>query len=201
MQKRSSIKKHLYKLPLLAVSVILAGISLVPVLLPRDVSALGQISSRKLTLSSGVPSATGVTYTFNFTLPTSGQVQGLKFIACKNAVGTYPSGTCVAPTGMTGAGNGFTNAAQSSQSGWSDPASFAVDSVGSAGSDCVAAGNIMCVKRSGTTAESGAKTIAFNTIKNPSQDAATPNGTSFYVGVYTYTTNTWTLVRDRKSVV
>jgi hypothetical protein len=194
MQKRSSIKKHLYKLPLLAVSVILAGISLVPVLLPRDVSALGQISSRKLTLSSGVPSATGVTYTFNFSLPTSGQVQGLKFIACKNAVGTYPSGTCVAPTGMTGAGNGFTNAAQSSQSGWSDPASFAVDSVGSAGSDCVAAGNIMCVKRSGTTAESGAKTIAFNTIKNPSQDAATPNGTSFYVGVYTYTTNNWTLV-------
>ena len=187
MQNRFSVKRHIYKIPLLALCLILAGVSLVPMLLPRDVSALGQITTRKLTISSGVPSATGVTYTFNFSLPTAGQVQGLKFIACTNAVGTYPSGTCTAPAGMTVSGDGFSNAAQASQSGWSDPASFAVDNAGA--NDCIAAPNVLCAKRSGTLSESGAKTIAFNTIKNPSA----PN-TAFYVGIYTYTTNTWTSV-------
>lgn len=186
--KISSYKKHLYKLPLLVICLLLAGISMIPVLVPGQAGAYGQITTRKLTLSSGVPSASGVTYSFTFTVPSTAQVQGLKFKACTNAVGTYPGGTCVAPTGMTGAGNGFVNAVFDSQSGWQGATNFAVDAAGA--NDCVAAGNILCAKRTDTTAQTvTARTIAFNTIKNPSVA-----NTAFYVGIYTYTTNTWTAV-------
>ena len=156
-------------------------------LLVGNASAAGQITSRSLSLSTAVPSATGVTYTFTFTIPSTVQVQGLKFTACTTAIGSYPGGTCTAPTGMTGAGNGFTSAAWASQTGWQGATNFATDLTGA--NDCTASGNVLCAKRTDTTAQTAtSRTIAFNTIKNPSSA-----NTAFYVGITTYTTNTWTL--------
>ncbi len=172
-------------LPLLVVLIwIFAWIT--PMMIPHA-EAVGQILNRSLTISSGVPSATNVTYTFTFTVASTSQVQGLKFKACTNAIGTYPGGTCTAPTGMSGAGNGFTNAVWDSQSNWQGATNFAVDATGA--NDCIPSGNILCANRTDTTSQTTtSRTIAFNTIKNPSL----PN-VAFYVGIYTYTTTNYTV--------
>jgi len=172
-------------MPLLA-ALIWIGLWLMPLMVPQA-SALGQLTSRSLTLSSGVPSATGVSYSFTFTLASTSQVQGLKFLACTSAVSTYPSGSsCTAPAGMSGAGNGFLGATFSSQSGWQGATNFAVDSTGA--NDCIPSANVLCAKRTDTTSQTAtARTITFGGIKNPSA-ANTP----FYVGVYTYTTVNYT---------
>jgi hypothetical protein len=121
-----------------------------PFLFPTA-EAYGQLTSRSLSISSGVPSDTGVTYTFTFTPQNTNQVQGMKFKACTNAIGTYPTGTCTAPAGMTVSGDGFTNAAFVSQTGWQpNGTSFAIDATGAF--DCVPSPNIICVNRSDTTA-------------------------------------------------
>lgn len=184
--KQSFIRSHLYKASFVCASLLVLVASLLPFLAAGKANA-AQISNRSLTISSGVPSATNVTYTFSFTVPSTSQVQGMKFKACTTAVGTYPSGTCTAPTGMSGAGNGFSSAGFVSQSGWQGATNFAVDATG--GNDCTASANVLCVKRSDTTAQTAtSRSIVFNTIKNPS--AA---NTAFYVGIDTYTTNTWTI--------
>jgi hypothetical protein len=158
-----------------------------PLIIPQA-EAVGQLTSRSLTISSGVPSATNVTYTFTFTVAATSQVQGLKFIACTNAIGTYPNGTCTAPTGMTGAGNGFANAVFSSQSSWQGGTNFAVDGTGA--NDCIPSANVLCANRTDATSQTvTSRTIAFNTIKNPSA-----TNTAFYVGIYTYTTTNYTVI-------
>jgi len=186
-KNRSLFKGKIYRLYFMAIAAFLALVALAPIWLTPSASALGQITTRSLTLSSGVPSATNVTYTFSFTVASTSQVQGMKFIACTTAVGTYPGGTCTAPTGMTGAGNGFSNAAFSSQSGWQGATNFAVDSTGA--NDCTPAANVLCANRTDTTSQTvTSRTIAFNTIKNPSS-----TNTAFYVGMYTYTTVNYTV--------
>ncbi len=177
-------KKSLDRLVLLVVTVILSFAWLLP-MMTKQASAAGQITNRSLTLSSAVPADTGVTYSFTFTVPHTSQIQGLKFIACTTAVGTYAGGTCTAPTGMTGS-DGFASVAYVSQSGWQGATAFAVDLTGA--NDCAASANVICTKRTDTTSQTAtSRTIVFNNIKNPS----TPN-TSFYVGITTYTTSTWT---------
>ncbi|MBX4197580.1 hypothetical protein KW801_03450 [Candidatus Saccharibacteria bacterium] len=184
-QHRSSAKKHLYKLPLTLACLVLGFVSLLPLLVPSEAGAYGQITSRSLTISSGVPSKTNVTYSYTFTIPSTSQVQGLKFIACTNAVTTYPgnTGSCSAPAGLS-----FSSAAFGSQSGWQGATNFAVDGTGA--NDCTPAANVLCANRTDTTAQTAtSRTIIFNTITNPS----TAN-TSFYVGIHTYTTTNYTAV-------
>jgi hypothetical protein len=149
-------------------------------------SAVGQITNRSLTISSGVPSATGVSYSFTFTVPSTAQIQGLKFIACTTAVGSYPNGSCTPPTGMTASGDGFDNVTYTSQSGWQGATNFAIDTTGA--NDCTPSPNVICANRTNTTAQTAtARTIVFGGIKNPS----TAN-TSFYVGIETFTTVNYT---------
>jgi hypothetical protein len=184
---RTLLRVQTHRLYFLAIALFIASLSLTPFMLTKNVSAVGQITSRSLTISSGVPSATNVTYTFTFTPAATTQVQGLKFIACTTAVGTYIGGTCTAPTGMSGAGNGFTNAAFNNQSGWQGATNFAVDGTGA--NDCTPSGNVLCATRTDTTSQTiTSRTISFNTIKNPSS-----TNTSFYVGVYTYSTTNYTV--------
>jgi hypothetical protein len=180
-------KGQIYKLYLVPILLLLFGVVSAPFLLTRTASAVGQITTRSLTISSGVPSQTNVSYSFTFTPAATTQVQGVKFIACTTAVGTYIGGTCTAPSGMSGAGNGFSNAAFVSQSGWQGATNFAVDATGA--NDCTPSANIICVNRTDTTSQTvTARTIVFNTIKNPS--AA---NTSFYVGIMTYSTVNYTV--------
>ncbi len=168
------------------VCLVLAGLSLLPILVSKSAIAAGQITSRSLTISSAVPADTNVSYSFTFTIPSTSQVQGLRFRACSTAVGTYPGGTCTPPTGMTGS-DGFFNAAYVSQSGWQGATAFAIDPAGA--NDCASSANEICANRTDATSQTAtSRTIVFNGITNPS----TAN-TSFFVGITTYTTNDWQL--------
>ena len=178
-------------MPLLLVAVLLAGVALLPLWAPKDVNA-AQISERSLSISSGQPGATNVTYTFTFKLPSTSPVQGLKFIACDLAVSTYPGNTsgCTPPTGFNAAGGGFQNAAFGSMGGpWQGAANFTVDNTGA--NDCVPSAvnhNIICATRSDATNQTAntSRSISFTTIKNP-----TANNYAFYVGIYTYSTTNY----------
>jgi hypothetical protein len=145
----SSLKKPIQRLVLLVVISVMAFVWLLPIT-SHKASAAGQITTRKLTISSAVPSATNVTYTFSFTIPSTSQVQGLKFIACTTAVGTYDGGSCTPPTGMTGS-DGFSGAVWLNQSGWQGATNFAEDHTGA--NDCVATANILCATRTDTTSQ------------------------------------------------
>ncbi len=79
-----------------------------------SVSAAPQLTSRSLTLSTSVASATSVTYTYGFTPATSSQIQGIKYQAC-----TTPLGTCTAPTGLN-----INAGSEASRSGWSGATAF-----------------------------------------------------------------------------
>jgi hypothetical protein len=186
-KKRVLIKVPSYRLYFLTIILFLLSVAYMPFLLSGEASAYGQIRSRALTVSSGVPGATNVTYSFTFTLASTTQVQSLKFIACTSAVATYPNNTasCVGPTGQS-----FTSAAFGSQSGWQGATNFGVDNTGA--NDCTPAANVLCATRTDTTSPQNIvnpRTITFTTITNPT----TPN-TSFYVGIHTYSTVDYTAV-------
>ena len=184
---RTFIKVQTYRLYLLIAALFIAGLGIMPFMMTGQAAAYGQIATRSLTLSSGVPGKTSVKFTFTFTLASTSDVQSLKFIACNApAVYTYPgsTGSCVAPTGLD-----FSSAAfdAPSFSGWQGATNF-VAGAGSVGSDCVAAANIICANRTDVTAQTAtARTIAFTGITNPS----TAN-TAFYVGIYTYSDTAYT---------
>jgi hypothetical protein len=141
-----------------------------------------QITSRSVTISSGVPSATGVTYTYGFTLPTAGNVQSIQFQACTTAVGT-----CTGPTGQN-----INLGTEASRSGWSSATTF-TKSAG--GGSCTAANNILCLSRTAAVSESGAKTLGWNTQTNPS----TANS-SFFIRITTYSDTGWTTSVDTGTV-
>ncbi len=144
-----------------------------------------QLTSRKLTLSTAVVSASPVTYTFDFTLGQTAAVQGLKFQACTTALGSCVSG----PTGLS-----FSSRAFGSQSSWTNATNFAVDATGA--NDCTAAANVICANRTQAANETaGARSINFTTITNPSGAScasSNPNCT-FFVRITTYSTNTYTV--------
>ncbi len=164
---------------------ILAISSLLPLLTMTQTQA-AQLTSRSLTLSSAVASATNVIYTYGFTYVSSASaIQSIKFEACTTVVGT-----CTAPTGM--------NINQGTQQGtlggsWTNTTSFT--RTGGSGS-CTAANNVLCITRTQAAAESAAaKTVAWNTQTNPS----TVN-TAFFVRITLYSDTGWTTSTDTGTV-
>jgi hypothetical protein len=178
------IKNPLKGAILLFTALVLLVSWLLPMVFPAQADASGQLTTRSLTLSSGVPGATNVQYTFTFSIVSTTPIKGLKFLACDRAYGTYNAGnSCQAGSAPTGMSFSSGPAAWVSQTGFGDNAnSFARDGTGS--TYCTPAANVLCANRAtATTAETTgtARTIVFNGIKNP-----TPNNYAFYIGVYTY---------------
>src|SRR5206468_5130461 len=96
------------------VALVVPVATLTPLLLSSTASA-AQITGRKLTIGSGVPSAV-TTYAFDFTVPTTGTIiKSLSADACTAAVGTCttPSGFSVSGVTLTGQPTGLGDA-----SGW-----------------------------------------------------------------------------------
>jgi hypothetical protein len=154
---------------------------LLPAFTPSASAA--QITARSLTLSSAVPSDTGVVYSYAFSLPSSANVQSIQFQSCTTAVGT-----CVAPTTQN-----INQGSQQGTNGFTSTTAFTRDAVGAGA--CTAANNVLCVKRTQATSETGAKTLAWNTQTNP----ATAN-TAFYVRITTYSDTAWGSAVDAGTV-
>jgi hypothetical protein len=157
--------------------------------------ALGQLTTRSLTLGSGVPGGTSVTYSYAFTTATAGSIQSLKFVACTTAFQTYNRGStnlttgCTAPTGMN-----INQGTQQGTNGFGTTTAFS--RVTSTTGNCTPANNVLCINRTQAASESAAaKTVAWNTQTNPS----TAN-TAFYIGVYTYSDNAFATAVDSGTV-
>jgi hypothetical protein len=145
-----------------------------------------QITQRSLTLSSGVPSATGTNWTYTFQTATSSALQSIKFVVCTAAVNTYGLASTSATTGCTAPPTGnLVN--QGTQQGtltgaWTNTTGFTRTT--STTGNCAPANNVLCVTRTQAAAEtniSSTRTIAWNTQTNPST-----SNTAFYIGIYTY---------------
>jgi hypothetical protein len=166
-------------------AIVLALMWALPFMVPQA-SALGQITARKVAISTAQPGV-AATYTFNFTTATSGfHLDGIKIIACTTAVGTYPGGSCSAPSGFSWVGASYSNG---SQSGFTDSTNFTIDTSGA--NDCVATSHpeVLCLKRTSSSNDTaGAKQLALTSVTN----ASTANS-SYYLGITTYNTNTWTV--------
>jgi hypothetical protein len=170
----TSAKRSLFKGTVVALALVLGA---VPLILVKQASGAGQIALRSLSVSSGVPSQTGVSYTFAFTVVATSTLQGLKFEACTTAVNT-----CVAPTGLS-----FSSATYGSQGGFQGGSNFAVDGTGA--NNCIAAANVLCANRTDATNQTAtSRNITFGTITN--QSAV---NTSFFVRITTYALSTYTV--------
>src|SRR5581483_10519577 len=89
------------RVPYLVLGILfIAGILLYA--LPSRNAYAAQITSRSLTISSSSPASSNATttYTFNFTVPTTGTV--IKSVGIQICT-TAETGTCTAPTGFTNA--------------------------------------------------------------------------------------------------
>jgi hypothetical protein len=142
-----------------------------------------QITLRSLTISSAIPGATSTTYSYAFTIPSNTNVQSMQFMAC-----TTPVGTCTGPTGQN-----INQGSQQGTNGFSSTTAFSRDAVGGGG--CTPANNVLCIKRTQATNETGAKTVAWNTQTNPT----TANST-FYIRMTTYSDTAWATAVDSGTV-
>ena len=172
------LKPHLFKIPLLFCCLLIAGISLVPLLVPRSASAAGQLSTRSLTMTTAQPN-TSTTYKFTFTVVATSTVQSLKIQFCQTAVGTC---TGTAGTTLPTA----TSAAWAAQNGWQGAVNFAA---GAGSNDCIASSTIICATRSSATSQTAtARDISFSGITN-----INANNITFYARITTYSDAAYTL--------
>jgi hypothetical protein len=173
-QKLAKILYPLKNYLLITAAIVLAVSVVFPFLSSRQALA-AQLTSRSLQLSTGVPSATSVQYTFTFTVASTSAVQGLKFQACTTAVGT-----CTAPSGLS-----FSSATFGTQSGWQGATNFAVDGTGA--NDCTPSASVLCANRTDATAQTlTSRSIRFDSITNPSA-----TNTAFFVRITTYNANNY----------
>ncbi|MBI5906944.1 hypothetical protein HY857_02710 [Candidatus Saccharibacteria bacterium] len=174
---------YLVKTQFIGIALVLAAMSLVSLLATRDAGA-AQITTRSLTISSGVPSASAQTYTYGFTTATSAAIQSIEFEACTTAIGT-----CTGPTGQT-----INAGTEASRSGWTNATTFTRNATGGGG--CTPAANVLCLDRTQAASETaGARTLGWNTQTNPS----TAN-VAFFIRITTYSDTGWTTSVDTGTV-
>jgi len=150
---------------------------------PANPAHAAQITSRKLTLSNSAATgtgSTGVSYTFNFTPPTSTPVLSMNIDFCDTA-----SGSCVQPTNVP-SGMLTTSATVGSVSG--------IGTGGTWTGTFTTNGRIRLANASNTGAPS-ATTVVINNITNPS----TTNQT-FYARITTYSASNFTGALDTGTV-
>lgn len=161
------------------IAVVASAFALIPALTSLPVAA-APITDRSVTLSSSVGGATGVTYTLSTAaLPTSTAVRSLKIQFCD-----APTGTCNSPSGFTSAGSGTL---PSQPTGLGAASSWA--------SNTAVANELRITHASNVTAPSGAVTVTWNGVTNP-----TANNTTFYGIITTYSDSAWTTSIDTGTV-
>ena len=140
-------------------------------LLPSTASA-AQITSRKLTLStsSAASGAATTTYTFNFTVPSATVLQSFETVICTTA-----SGSCTTPTGF--ANSSSTLSSQPTNLG--DASGWTVNTS--------TAGKLRIKKTGNAAAPTGAQTVVFGNVQNP-----TTSNTTFFARLNTYSDDAWT---------
>lgn len=157
---------------------------LLPVLMLSRVEA-SQLTSRSLTLSTAIFSATSVTYTYGFTTQAPNTaIQSIELEACTTAVGT-----CSGPAGLN-----INAGTEASRSGWTNATTFARNATGGGG--CTPANNVLCLDRTQAATETaGARTLGWNSAVNPSG-----TNTAFFVRITLYSDTGWATPYDTGTV-
>ena len=139
---------------------------------PTPASAAGQLTSRKLELSTSAGN-TAATWTFTFSTTETTALNGITFQVCTTA-----SGACTIPTSWTNAGSAFSSLTynSSSQSGWT------LDN---------AAGFLRIKNNSSSTSVANPVVATFTTVTNPN----TTNET-FFARILTYSGDDFTTQVD-----
>lgn len=139
---------------------------------PANVSA-AQITARKLTLSNSAGAGTGVTYTFNFTVPSATVLKSFQAQICTTA-----SGACSTPSGWTGASSDLASQPTNygDASGWTDASTSSA---------------FRMTKTANSAAPTGSQTVAFNGTVNP-----TAQNTTFFARITTYSDDNYTTAVD-----
>jgi len=156
----------------------IALLSALPLLTIAPASA-APITNRSVTLSSSAGDATGVTYTATTAaLPTATAIKSVQVQLCTTA-----SGACTTPTGFTAISAGLASqpTGLGATTGWA---------MGTA-----TAGSLRITHASNVTTPSGALSIAFNAVHNP-----TATNTTFYAVITTYSDSAWTTPIDTGTV-
>ncbi len=167
------MKKYLQKLSYtLTAFMMLFTVSLMAY--TSTVSAL-PITGRKVTIGSSVASAS-TTYTFDFTVPSSTVIKSFQAQACDTA-----SGTCT----QAGSASGFSG---SSATVPSQPVNLGDASGWTVTTNATA---LKIAKSGNVAAPTGAQTVSFATVTNPSASNST-----FFLRLTTYSDATWTTPID-----
>lgn len=136
-----------------------------------------QITGRSVTIGSSAASAS-TTYAFTFTVPSATVLQSAEFMACTTA-----SGACTMPPGFSVASSTLT--AQPTNLG--DAAGWTVNTA--------TAGSLRLSKSGNAAAPTGAQTVSFSNVVNPSATNST-----FFLRMTTYSGATWTGAVDTGTV-
>lgn len=155
-----------------------------------DFSSAAQITNRSLSISSSIPSASGVTYTYNFQPGTAGAVQSMFFQSCTTAVGT-----CTVPTGINLSGG------TPSLSGFAGSVSGLTKNTSNSSPACNVTSN-MCINWTDATSQttSSPLTITVTNEVNPSGSTCATTNCSFYVRIITYSDTAYTTNVDNGTV-
>ena len=145
---------------------------------PASISA-AQITARKVTLStsSAAAAAATTTYTFNFTVPSSTVIKSYEALACTTA-----SGACTTPTGFSVASSTISQPTNlGDASGWTV--------------STATAGSLRLSKSGNVAAPTGAQTVVFNNVQNP-----TTTNTAFFLRMSTFSDASWATPIDTGTV-
>jgi hypothetical protein len=138
-----------------------------------SVASAAQINTRAVTIGSSAANVS-TTYSFTFTVPSVTVVKSASFTACTTA-----SGTCTTPAGFSVASSTLT--AQPTNLG--DASGWTVNTA--------TAGSLRLVKSGDVAAPTGAQTVGFSSVVNPSATNST-----FFLRMTTYSDAAWTTAID-----
>ncbi len=169
--KKHSVKKFCNRIICSLFAVVMV-IAFVP-----NVASAAQITGRSVVIGSSVASAS-TTYSFSFTVPSVTVIKSAEFIACTTA-----AGACTTPDGFSASSSALT--AQPTNLG--DASGWSVD----AGT----AGSLRLKNSTNVAAPTGAQTVGFSSVANPSAANET-----FFLRIATYSDDAWSTAIDAGTV-
>jgi len=137
------------------------------------------LATRALSISTSVPSATGVSYAFTFNVGTTSNIGSLNFQFCTTA-----ASTCTAPTGMSVASSTITTATINAVGGFT---------AGTGGTGTF----LRLTRTTASTTAGNAGIFTFGGIQNPSTSSFSPSGNNtFFARITTFSDNAYTTLVD-----
>jgi hypothetical protein len=182
MKTNLQIKLQALRRPVLTmVAFVLTMSGILPALLLGTASAVAQVQSRSIKLSDSRPSATAVKYTVQFNVATTGTIQGVDVDFCGGGASDTPiigDSNCSIPTGMSLTGVAVTS-----------PVTGLSPTTGWTASVINSSHTVEISNASGASVSSGATvTFELTGITNPSATLISPNSSTFYARILTFTT-------------